>query len=96
MMSMMAGVMFALVVQRVHGSLASLAGLGMAAGIMLWLVMQYGVWRVVDAGAADAFTPWVFAVGHAMFGAVTGLVVGAPGRRLAERSTESVIRRTRQ
>jgi len=85
MMSMMVGVVFALVVQRIHGSLAAVSGLGMTFGIMLWLVMQYGVWRVVDADAANAFTPWVFGVGHAMFGLVTGLVVGAPGRAPAER-----------
>ncbi|TAM68860.1 hypothetical protein [Mycobacterium sp.] len=43
-----------------------------------------GVWRMVDADAATAFTPWVFAIGHAMFGAVTGLVVGAPRTAPAE------------
>ncbi len=86
-MSMMVGVVFALGVQRFHGNLAALTVLGMIVGIMMWLVMQYGVWRVVDADAAAAFTPWVFAVGHAMFGAVTGVVVGAPGRTLAQGHT---------
>lgn len=88
MMSMMVGVVFALGVQRIHGGLAAVTGLGMIVGIMMWLVMQYGVWRMVDADAAMAFTPWVFAVGHAMFGAVTGLVVGAPRTATAEPSTQ--------
>jgi predicted permease len=87
MISMMVGVVFALGVQRIHGNLTAVAGLGMIAGIVIWVVMQYGVWRVVDADAAKAFTPWVFAVGHAMFGAATGLVVGARGAAPAERST---------
>jgi hypothetical protein len=86
MMSMMVGVVFALGVQRIHGSLAAVTGLGMIVGIMIWVVIQFGVWRVVDADAAMAFTPWVFAVGHAMFGAVTVLMVGAPRMAPAESS----------
>ncbi len=30
--------------------------------------MQYGIWRAVDAAAAQAFTAWVFAVAHLLFG----------------------------
>lgn len=78
MTSMMVGVVFALAMQRIHGNLAAVAGLGMAVGVVMWLVMQYAVWRIVDPGAARAFTPWVFGVGHAMFGLAIGLVVGAP------------------
>jgi hypothetical protein len=86
-MSMMVGVVFALGVQRIHGNLTAVVGLGMIVGIVIWVVMQYGVWRMVDADAAKAFTPWVFAVGHAMFGVATGLVVGARGAAPAERGT---------
>ncbi|MGH3125083.1 MAG: hypothetical protein ACRDND_29220, partial [Streptosporangiaceae bacterium] len=34
----------------------------------LWAVMQYGIWRAIDAAAAHAFTPWVFAFAHLLFG----------------------------
>ncbi len=77
MMSMVLGVVFALGAQRIRGQAATLAGIGMAFGLVVWVLMQYIVWPIVDADAAEAFTPWVFAVGHAMFGATTGLVVGA-------------------
>lgn len=87
--SMMLGVVFALGVQRIHGNLAALTSLGMVLGIVMWLVMQYGVWRLVDPAAAQAFAPSVFGVGHAMFGATLGLVVGAPTAAPAEQSTES-------
>lgn len=87
MMSMMVGVVFALGVQRIHGDLISVSVLGMIIGTVIWVVMQYGIWRVVDAAAATAFTPWVFAVGHAMFGAATGLVVRERGSAPAEPST---------
>jgi hypothetical protein len=35
---------------------------------LVWPVMQYGIWRAIDAAAAQDFTPWVFAVGHLLFG----------------------------
>ncbi|MEB3033385.1 hypothetical protein [[Mycobacterium] nativiensis] len=77
LMSMMVGVAFALAVQRVRGSAASLAFFGMGLALLLWAVMQGLVWRTVDAPAAMVFTPWVFATGHAMYGGITGYVVAA-------------------
>ena len=35
---------------------------------LLWAVMQYGIWRAIDAAAAQDFTGWVFAVAHLLFG----------------------------
>lgn len=81
MMSMMLGAVFALAVQRFHGTVAGVTGLGIGLGLVVWVVMQFVVWRIVDADAAAEFTPWVFATGHAMYGAVTGLVVAALGAR---------------
>lgn len=76
-MSMMLGVAFALAVQRIRGSAASIAALGLGLALLLWAVMQLLVWRTVDPYAALTFTPWVFAAGHAMYGAITGYVVAA-------------------
>lgn len=83
MTSMALGVVLLLVVQRVHGNAAALAGIGMVFGLVVWVLMQYVVWRIVDADAAQAFTPWVFALGHVMFGATTGLVAAVPGKAAA-------------
>jgi hypothetical protein len=41
---------------------------GMLFAALLWAVMQYGIWRAIDAAAAQAFTGWVFAVAHLLFG----------------------------
>lgn len=86
MMSMVVGVAFFLGVRRVQRNAATLAGIGMVFGLVVWVVMQYLVWPIVDADAAGAFTPWVFAVGHVMFGAATGLVVAAPRKNARGRT----------
>lgn len=70
--SMMLGVTIAMVVHMLGLGRARAAALGMAAGLVVWLVNQYGIWQALDGLAADRFTPWVFAVGHLMFGAVAG------------------------
>lgn len=78
MMSMILGMVFAVAVRsagRVAGNAAAVVGGGMVFGIVVWVVMEFLVWRLVDPAAAEAFTPWVFAVGHAMYGAATALVV---------------------
>jgi hypothetical protein len=79
MMSMGLGMAFAVAVRtvgRLAASPAVLAMTGMIFGIMVWVVMQYGIWHAIDAAAAPKFTPWVFALGHLMFGAATALLVG--------------------
>jgi hypothetical protein len=59
---------------------------GMVLGIAVWLVMQHGLWPAVDAAAAPRFNPWVFALGHMMFGAVTALLAGTSLVRHAART----------
>lgn len=90
MMSMVLGAVFAIGVQRFRGQAASLAATGMVYGLVVWMLMQYVVWLIVDAEAAEAFTPWVFGIGHAMFGATTGLVVGALGKATAGENVADV------
>lgn len=70
--SMMIGVGIAAAAHRARVDRLPAATLGMAVGLGVWLVNQYGVWRILDTAAAHRFTPWVFALGHLMFGAVTG------------------------
>lgn len=80
MMSMGLGMALAVglrAVRRLAASPAGLAVTGMVFGLAVWAVMQYGIWPAIDAAAAaPRFTPWVFALGHLMFGAVTALLIG--------------------
>lgn len=97
--SMMIGVGISIAAHQLRADRVRAAALGMAAGLVVWLVNQFGVWQALDSAAADQFTPWVFAVGHLMFGVVTGAVAvtaarsarqstsaGNPASRIAHRS----------
>ena len=91
MMSMGLGMAFAVAVRavpRLAASTVTLTMTGMMFGLAVWAVMQYGIWPAVDAAAAPRFTPWVFAVGHLMFGAATALLTGITPATAADRRTE--------
>lgn len=95
MMSMALGIMLAVAVRafpRLAGGRITLAMTGMAFGLAVWAVTQYWLWPAIDAAAAAGFTPWVFAIGHLMFGAVTALAVGAAlaRRPVAARWSEGI------
>ncbi|HEY2240836.1 MAG TPA: OsmC family protein [Streptosporangiaceae bacterium] len=47
---------------------------GALVGPIIWVVMQYGIWRAVDPAAAQIITPWVFAVAHLIFGVLAAAV----------------------
>ena len=47
---------------------------GALIGPVIWVVMQYGIWRAVDPAAAQIITPWVFAVAHLIFGVLAAAV----------------------
>ena len=72
MTSAMLGVVIAGAAQRLRSVGALAAGMGV--GLSVWLVNQYAVWPLIDSASADRFTPWVFAVGHVMYGVATALV----------------------
>jgi len=79
MMSMGLGMVLAVGLRTVRQLAASPAALvitGMVFGLVVWAVMQYGIWPAIDAAAAARFTPWVFALGHLMFGVATALLIG--------------------
>jgi uncharacterized membrane protein YagU involved in acid resistance len=75
MVAMLLGVVFAVVGGRYLASRMGLLGAGMVYGVVVWLLTQYVLWPLVDDAAAQAFTPWVFAVGHLLYGATTAMVV---------------------
>lgn len=90
--SMMIGVGIAIVAHRVRADAVRAAGLGMAMALGAWLANQYVIWNALDSAAADGFTPWVFALGHAMFGVVTGLL--AVGAAHVSRADQRPVRPT--
>jgi uncharacterized OsmC-like protein len=47
---------------------------GALLGPVIWVIMQYGIWRAVDPAAAQIITPWVFAVAHLIFGVLAAAV----------------------
>jgi hypothetical protein len=75
MMATLLGMVFAVAAGRYPTSRATLLGAGAVYGVVVWLLMQYVIWPLVDAAAATAFTAWVFAVGHLLYGMVTAIVV---------------------
>ena len=75
MMATLLGTVFGVAAARYPVSRATLLGAGMVYGVVVWLLTQYVLWPLVDDAAAQAFTAWVFAVGHLLFGMVTAIVV---------------------
>lgn len=65
-------ILFGTVIAGAAVRLAAARSLVIAGGMLftalLWAVMQYGIWRAIDAAAARDFTPWVFAIAHLLFG----------------------------
>lgn len=73
------GVVFAALMTPARGwrpTTATSAGSGLVYGVVIWLVMHFAVWPAADAVAASAFSLWVFAVAHLIYGLTLGLVVG--------------------
>lgn len=70
MMSIILGLALALLAHWTKPGPGVLLAGGMVFGIVVWLVNQYAVWPAIDMIAAEQFTPWVFAVGHLMYGLV--------------------------
>jgi len=68
MMAVLFGTLIAAAAYRLPAARSLVIAGGMLFATLLWAVMQYGIWRAIDARAAQAFTPWVFAVAHLLFG----------------------------
>ncbi len=85
MMSIIMGLVLALLVYGAKPGPAVLLVGGMMYGIGLWLFNHYAIWTAIDEIAAEAFTPWVFAVGHLMYGVVAAAALlpalGSPAIR---------------
>jgi hypothetical protein len=67
-MAMLFGTVIAAAAFRLPAARSLVIAGGMLFAAGLWAVMQYGIWRAIDAAAAQAFTSWVFAIAHLLFG----------------------------
>jgi hypothetical protein len=67
-MAMLFGTLIAVAAFRLPGARSLVIAAGVMFTALLWAVMQYGIWRAIDATAAGDFTPWVFAIAHLLFG----------------------------
>jgi hypothetical protein len=72
-MAMLFGTLIAAAAYRLPAARSLVIAGGMLFAAGLWAVMQYGIWRAIDAAAAQAFTPWVFAIAHLLFGMMAAL-----------------------
>jgi hypothetical protein len=80
MMAMTLGAAVATIVSRVGPlgkNLGSRVLTGVGFALMVWVVMEFIAWPLVDRAAAEAFTTWIFAVSHVIFGMVTAAVLYA-------------------
>jgi hypothetical protein len=80
MMSMGLGAGIAVLVSRVTrlgATLGSRIVTGVVIAMTVWAVTEYVIWPLIDSAAADAFTTWIFAVAHLVFGMTTPLALYA-------------------
>lgn len=88
------GVVFAALMTPARGrrpTTATSAGFGLVYGLVIWLVMHFAVWPAADVVAASAFSLWVFAVGHLIYGLSLGLLVGSVTRTVGPAEPRSQI-----
>lgn len=84
--SLIIGLIVHVIVALIFGSVIALAAWwlpvsrtliiasGALFGPIIWVIMQYGIWRAVDPAAAQIITPWVFAVAHLIFAVLAAAV----------------------
>jgi hypothetical protein len=80
MMSMGLGAAVAVIVSkasRLGRSLGSRVLTGLVIAMTVWIVMDFIIWPLIDSAAADAFTTWIFAGSHAVFGMTAPLALYA-------------------
>jgi uncharacterized OsmC-like protein len=74
LVSFIFGSLIALAAWRLPRSRSLIIACGALVGPVIWVVMQYGIWRAVDPAAAQIITPWVFAIAHLIFGVLAAAV----------------------
>lgn len=57
-------------VRRLPGHRSLVIAGGIVFAVVVWPVMQYGVWYSIDEAAAEGFNDWIFAIAHLAFGLI--------------------------
>jgi hypothetical protein len=89
MMSIILGIVYAWWAERSRSGPPLIVAGAVVYGVVVWLVNQYVLWPLIDSVAANAFTPWVFGVGHVMYGLVLGLALLPALRRTRPTTAEA-------
>ncbi len=73
-LAMMLGVAISLIAARFDGGTAATLLISMGVAMAAWIGGAI-VWNAIDSQGFDAFTPWVLATGHLMYGMAAGAVL---------------------
>jgi uncharacterized OsmC-like protein len=91
LVSFIFGSVIALAAWRLPGSRSLIIASGALLGPVIWVVMQYGIWRAVDPAAAQIITPWVFAIAHLIFGVLAAAVAAIITTDVKAASTRLIV-----
>jgi uncharacterized OsmC-like protein len=74
LVSVLFGVLIAVAASRLPGSRSLVIAVGAVFGPLIWVVMQYGIWRAIDPAAARVISWWIFGSAHLLFGLIVAMV----------------------
>lgn len=79
-LAMMLGAVISVVAHLVAKGGASTVAIATAIALGAWVIQAF-LWRAVDSAGSAAFTPWILAVGHVIFGMSAGAVIVTSERK---------------
>jgi uncharacterized OsmC-like protein len=74
LVSVLFGVLIAVAASRLPRSRSLVIAAGAVFGPLIWVVMQYGIWRALDPAAAHVISWWIFGSAHLLFGLIVATV----------------------
>jgi uncharacterized OsmC-like protein len=74
LVSVLFGVLIAVAASRLPASRSLVIAAGAVFGPLIWVVMQYGIWRAVDPAAARVISWWIFGSAHLLFGLIVATI----------------------
>jgi uncharacterized OsmC-like protein len=72
--SVLFGVLIAVAASRLPRSRSLVIAVGAVFGPLIWVVMQYGIWRALDPAAARVISWWIFGSAHLLFGLIVATI----------------------
>lgn len=74
LVSILFGVLIAVSASRLPRSRSLVIAVGAVFGPLIWVVMQYGIWRAIDPAAARVIPWWIFGSAHLLFGLIVATI----------------------